>query len=266
MKPLCIYHAHCSDGLMAAAIVQQHHIDVDMHPGSYNEDPPNVSNREVLLVDFSYKRDVLLKMAKQAKSILILDHHKTAEKELVDLPSNVTTIFDMEQSGCGITWGYYFSEYPKPLAVQLIEDRDLWKFKYPSSKAFHAYTALAPRTVESMAILLETDDEDIVAQCRVGGSILRYADTSIKTLIRISAFPKKVLGYEVPVMNCPPMWASEAGHIMAQNELFSATYYESDTHRMWSLRSSEDGMDVGALAATVGGGGHIHAAGFKEEL
>ena len=100
MKVLCIYHAFCADGFGAAWIVRRALGDgVEFHAASYGQEPPDVTGRDVLMVDFSYKRPVLVQMAAKAKSILILDHHKTAQADLVDLPDNVQTIFDMERSG-----------------------------------------------------------------------------------------------------------------------------------------------------------------------
>src|SRR5258708_37459253 len=81
---LCIYHANCADGFGAAWAVRHAFGDgVEFHPGFYGEAPPDVAGRDVLLVDFSYKRPVLDEMAKAAHSILILDHHKTAAEDLI---------------------------------------------------------------------------------------------------------------------------------------------------------------------------------------
>lgn len=101
MKKLCIYHGNCADGFGAAIVVRQRfgNDHVDFHPGVYGNTPPDVTGRDVILVDFSYKRDVLRQMATSAKSILILDHHQSAEAELVNLPDNVDVHFDMDRSG-----------------------------------------------------------------------------------------------------------------------------------------------------------------------
>src|SRR3977135_3523236 len=84
MQPtLCIYHAFCADGFGAAWVVRRAlGVDVEFHPASYGQEPPDVTGRDVIMVDFSYKRPVLEDMAKGAHSILILDHHKTAVEDL----------------------------------------------------------------------------------------------------------------------------------------------------------------------------------------
>ena len=67
-KPLCIYHHGCTDGFAAAWAVRKHYGDgeVEFHPGIYGEAPPDVTGRVVILVDFSYKRPVLVAMVEQA--------------------------------------------------------------------------------------------------------------------------------------------------------------------------------------------------------
>lgn len=40
-------------------------------------------------------------------------------------------------------------------------------------------------------------------------------------------------------------------------------WWDTPTHRVFSLRSTPDGLDVAAIAKGYGGGGHRHAAGFQ---
>ncbi|MGP7732982.1 DHHA1 domain-containing protein [Oceanimonas smirnovii] len=75
-----------------------------------------------------------------------------------------------------------------------------------------------------------------------------------------------IAGHDVPVLNAPGFYSSDAGHIMAQGEKFAAIYHNTATHQMFSLRSADDGLDVAEIAAQFGGGGHQHAAGFRIAL
>ena len=81
-KPLCIYHAHCLDGFTAAWVVKKHFgfgaDKIDFHAAQYGEEPPFVLGRDVIMVDFSFKRDMLIDMAKVANAIVMLDHHQDA--------------------------------------------------------------------------------------------------------------------------------------------------------------------------------------------
>jgi uncharacterized protein len=59
-KVLCIYHKDCTDGFGAAWAVR-HALgrdNVGFHAASYDDPPPPVADRDVVVVDFSYKRPV----------------------------------------------------------------------------------------------------------------------------------------------------------------------------------------------------------------
>src|ERR1700685_2580125 len=115
MKSLCIYHGNCADGFGSAWVVRKALGDVDFFPGVYMTPPPDVAGREVVMVDFSYKRPALLEMAKTAETILVIDHHKTAAEDLASLPvPNIDAVFDMEHSGAMLTWAHYFPDQEPP--------------------------------------------------------------------------------------------------------------------------------------------------------
>lgn len=65
-----------------------------------------------------------------------------------------------------------------------------------------------------------------------------------------------------PKLIVPRSMSSDAGHLMCQGHPFSATYYDSDRARVFSLRSDRTGEDVSEVAKIYGGGGHARAAGF----
>jgi nanoRNase/pAp phosphatase (c-di-AMP/oligoRNAs hydrolase) len=50
---------------------------------------------------------------------------------------------------------------------------------------------------------------------------------------------------------------------MCAGEPFAACYWDTPDGRFFSLRSSDAGEDVSAIAQQYGGGGHRNAAGFS---
>ena len=81
---LCIYHANCMDGFTAAWVVARKVPGIELVPASYGDAPPDVLGKTVLIVDFSYAKAVLETMAGDARLVVVLDHHKTAEAALRD--------------------------------------------------------------------------------------------------------------------------------------------------------------------------------------
>lgn len=256
-----IYHADCPDGFTAATIVKGKYKNCELIRGIHGESPPLVEDDAVIIVDFSYKRDVLIEMAKSARNILIIDHHKSAEAELVDLPDNVTTIFDMEESGASLAWKYYYKDEEMPDFVRYIKDRDLWQHLLPKSREINIGINSMEHTDWGRYIFGACDMEELFY--KKGKAIMSKQNKDIWEMIKTSSFKMKISEYTVPALNVPPMWASDAGEILAKGKLFAVTYYDSELNRNFSLRSDPFGMDVSEIAQQFGGGGHKHAAGFK---
>lgn len=275
MKTLCIYHGNCADGFGAAWVVRRAlGDDVEFFAATYQQDPPDVTGRDVIMVDFSYKRPVLEGMIEQCASLLILDHHKTAEADLAFLPPplpfgtksdyKAQALFDMERSGAMIAWNYFFPEEPDkeaPMLIQHIHDRDLWKFELEGTREIQAALFSFPYDFDVWDELFDVDNPDgLFTQ---GQAIDRKHFKDINEFIVAAGNRMVILGYDVPCLNAPYMWSSDAGHIMAEGEKFAACYWDTADGRIFSLRSADDGMDVSAIAKVFGGGGHKHAAGFK---
>jgi len=262
MKKLCIYHGNCADGFGAATAVRiaLGSNMVDFHAGVYQDPPPDVTNRYVILVDFSYKRDVMIDMAHKAKNILILDHHKSAEADLVNLPNNVEVHFDMTKSGAVMAWEYFHQNEEIPQLLLHIQDRDLWKFKLEGTREIQACLFSYPYEFKVWERLLFADPQKLYED---GKAIERKHFKDINEFILAASYTTTIAGYDVPILNAPYFWSSDAGHIMGEGKPFAACYWDTPDGRIFSLRSANDGLDVSEIAIKFGGGGHKHAAGFR---
>lgn len=294
-KRLCIYHGNCADGFTAAWAVWKRFGDTfDYHAGVYQDAPPDVTDRDVVIVDFSYKRPVLLEMARVARSIFVLDHHKSAAEDLAGLPGPVgynpmalwsyaqetrtpplVALFDMERSGAGIAWDYFHGGKSRPALVDYVEDRDLWRFKLPHSREINA-NIFSHRYEfgewNEMAGWIEREPERFAD---AGEAIERKHHKDVAELVRALRQELVIGGQWVPVANLPYTLTSDAGHLMCQpyaspnlsGEIvtppFAACYWDTPDGRVFSLRSLEGGADVSEVAKRYGGGGHRNAAGFR---
>lgn len=267
-NPLCIYHANCADGFAAAWVVWDYfNGEVDLHPASYGEAPPDCEDRNVIMVDFSYKRPVLGVIAQQANSLLVIDHHKTAAEDLTDFDVGDTRIvFDMDKSGAMLTWEWYHSGRLRlpPLLLQHIQDRDLWRFEIAGSREVHLGLMAEPMTMSRWHALMCGGSHARDRLADAGRSIKAHQDRCIADAIRDGRHMLVIGGVEVPAITGPYQWSSEAGNILAVDRPFAACYGRSANGEwVFSLRSEEAGMDVSMIAAQYGGGGHPHAAGFR---
>lgn len=263
-KPLCIYHANCADGFMSATILGDAlgFDNIDFYPGVHQRPPPDVAGRDVIIVDFSYKRDVLLQMAKVAHHITVLDHHKSAAEDLVNPPPNVSATFDMERSGAMMAWDYCHPDTPAPPLVAHVQDRDLWRFELEGTREIQTALFSYPYDFKVWQAMLH-DPNITKVLASDGAALVRKHNKDIKELIAAAVDEVCILGYKVPLLNAPYFFSSEAGHILCEGHPFAACYYIAADGVNFSLRSNEQGMDVSAIASSFGGGGHAQAAGFR---
>jgi oligoribonuclease NrnB/cAMP/cGMP phosphodiesterase (DHH superfamily) len=268
-KTLCIYHGNCADGFTSAWVVRKAlGEDVDFHAGVYQDPPPDVTGRDVVLVDFSYKKSVLLDMADRAVKITILDHHKTAAedlKELVDIPLENSRCpldirFDMDRAGARITWDYYFPKVRPPQLLLHVEDRDLWRFALPFTREIQANIFSYPYNFDLWDKLMASDPAELAKE---GGAIERKHFKDIRELVAVVTRRMFIGGYNVPVANLPYTLTSDAGHLLAKGEPFAGCYWDTPNGRVFSLRSTDEGIDVSEIAKQYGGGGHRNASGFR---
>lgn len=264
-KGLCIYHGNCADGFSAAwAIWKAKGDSFEYYPGVYNNPPPDVTGRDVIIVDFSYKADVLREMAEKANSILILDHHKSAEADLLPLLEEgvIDGIFDMDRSGAMIAWDYFHPCDRPPQLLLHVQDRDLWRFCLKGTREIQACVFSHEYDFDIWdELMLNTETMTLYFE---GLAIERKHHKDIKELLKVTKTRMSIAGYDVPVANLPYIMASDAGHLMSENEFFAACYWDTQEGRVFSLRSREEGgLDVSEIAKQYGGGGHKHAAGFR---
>lgn len=262
-KPLVIYHGNCADGFTAAWVFWSKYGDeLEYYPGKYQESPPDVTGREVYLVDFSYKRPVMEQMLKDATSITVLDHHKSAIEDLQPLLGHpkFAAFFDLERSGARLAWDFVYPDVEPPDLLLRVEDRDLWRFNYPDTRFVQANVF----SYEYDFGLWETMMRMPINQLAEGGiAIERKHFKDIKELLKTYQRTMVIGGHEVPVCNVPYTMSSDAGHIMAQLAPFAACYSDGPDGRHFSLRSTDAGIDVSEIAKIYGGGGHRNASGFK---
>ena len=256
---LVIYHANCPDGFGAAWAAWKLLGDRAQYlPASYGDPIPNVAGKNVAILDFSYSRYDIKKMIEKANSLIVLDHHKTAQQNLAGIPE---AQLDMSRSGAILSWQFFHGSEDPPIFLRYIEDRDLWRFELEDSKAVSAaLTSLIDFTFESFdAMNNPSQFEELVSD---GYTILHYNNIVMKKICQ-SARKNLWRSYEVCVVNSSIL-QSEIGSQLAPTCDFVVIWYydhKNMKHKV-SLRTQKNEVDVSKIAARFGGGGHKKAAGF----
>lgn len=288
-KPdFCIYHGNCDDGFGAAWAIWKRWPDCAFHAGFYGKPLPDVRRKNVLFVDFSAPIDWIWEHSFKARSMVIIDHHKTAKADLERLvpfdgtmngldaafktcwsqnSPELAAWFDMDQSGAVMAWqfaqGSDRQTTPPPVMLELIEDRDLWRFEYGErTRAFSA----ALRTYPMDFRLWDVLSERVPRLIDEGEIVLRAHRANLRKILA-EVYEHDIAGHIVPVVNAPYHYASDAANdLLAEypNASFAASWFRrADGKVQWSLRSEDGRTDVSEIAKRFGGGGHRNSAGFE---
>lgn len=277
LMKLCIYHANCTDGIAAAWVVHRHDPTWTFHPGDYKERPPwrmICSADEVLVVDFSYKREVLedRRFRMRPKGVTVLDHHHTAQEDLGELlkDGKIRGTFDMDRCGALIAWDWLNPAVQAPKLLLEIDKQDRWTEgrdpaliaalrSYPTKPAsdsredFDALMSLWARLMmeESLRQLYEDS-----------GGIYRFYMQRVRDFIEQER-EITLMGIRVTAVNAPFFVAEDVGLNIAEkyDGRGACWWRNSDGSVTFSLRATGDN-DVSEIAAHYGGGGHKRAAGF----
>ena len=280
-ESLIIYHASCADGFTAAWVVHQygHNHGLSHNPelwyAQYGSAPPDVTGRDVVIVDFSYPLGVMLELAEKAKSIICLDHHKTVDDEVKALD---WVTFDNGRSGAMLAWDTFAGDAEYATVGQslceYVQDRDLWQWKLPRSHEVSAALTLTPMELDAWTAFASGLEFDADVILQRGRTVMQLQNLWAKQKTK-HATTRTIRGFEVPCVNLAVKLQSEVGHMLCDDVdnpvPFSASFFltqndQGEEQAVFSLRSTDRGEDVGAIAKSFGGGGHRNAAGFSVPL
>ena len=221
LKPLVIFHDHCTDGFGAAfAAWMKFGDEAEYVPMSYGDKrvevvhdelifPVEITGREVYVLDFSFSREVTEALIAQAGKFSWLDHHKTAfemwcetereycreSDENLEGTQEYHILLDNNKSGALLAWEYFHPGTEVPMMIKHIDDRDRWQFKIEGSKEFHAALAsYKPWSFEqwkthvypaSMGSRNATFEQTALysALMKEGSAILRAHEQNVKSVV-----------------------------------------------------------------------------------
>lgn len=274
MKNVILYHGQCQDGFGSAWVANMFLKNASFVPMMYGDKLPKFKGKNVYILDFSFKKDILLDMCKTANKVVLIDHHKSAMEDLSSIenkPDNLEIIFDMTKSGTLLTWEYFFpDEYPSKM-VNMISDRDLWQFKLDDTKAFCEYLFGAEYdfgTWDRINTACKHNREDYDFFIDRGNSIIDFKRSKCQEVIKNSSFFLTIGGLKIKCVNAPRFLCSDiCNEMISQGESAAASFYVEGIDKvLFSLRSSKEGPDVSLIGGVYGGGGHKQASGFVADF
>jgi oligoribonuclease NrnB/cAMP/cGMP phosphodiesterase (DHH superfamily) len=274
-----VLHHTDADGFGAAyAAWTKYKLNAVYIPVDYGLPVPDIKlekEDEVYILDFAFKdRAVVNNWLQYCDNIVLLDHHESAYETYKDYEKYY---YSNIKCGAEMAWEYFRKRKPMPLLISYIADWDLWKWELPFSKDICNYVCSFEQGFliwDAISFNMEKHkliygNNEIVKE---GAAITRANEKAMDRIIknvRIAFWDDWRVNFKgnIAVLNTN-MFISEIGNrLCLENDVgFSATYYDTDTIRKYSLRSTREDVDVSKIAKFFGGGGHFHAAGYETEI
>jgi oligoribonuclease NrnB/cAMP/cGMP phosphodiesterase (DHH superfamily) len=263
------YHNPCQDGLLSMFVAIQKLEDYELVPFTHGHTINTEYNSKVIyFLDMAPSKSIYDELIKN-NIVIILDHHVTNMKDYQNVKGQV--YFDMNKSGVGMCWSYFFPGEEMPYYMKLVQDRDLWKFEYPETKSFceglYFSTSSTTSLEENIEILqkLYKNLSSMNYYIELGNLLLKNKDNKIKYLT--DKFIEKVYnykGHKVCMVNVENDLVSDLGNALSSRPEcdFAILWRYDHVYEKYniSMRSANK-VDVSQICKQFGGGGHKNAAG-----
>lgn len=275
MRRVCFYHAGCPDGFGAAwAVWKAWGEDAEYRPRGHEDSLPRevVRGAQVVFVDIAPSNEDLKILLDQAYHVQVLDHHVSSLERFRSDPSLENRLaagghgihFDLDHSGAVLAWQHFHPDAPAPPILGYVEDMDLWRWKLPDSAEVNAALNSYPRRFDVWDTLAHLAPEDLA---REGAPIVRAQRVEVERALH-GAHPVALGTHRVEGVNATHGRAA-IGHELAKRAAYGLScglVYRLVARRVDVSIYSIGELDVSALAARYGGGGHRNAAGFSVTL
>jgi uncharacterized protein len=262
---IVVYHGRCPDGFSAALVCWLHLGDrAEYLPYQYGMEAPDARDKDLYIVDFAFDLATMQHLDRTARSITLLDHHKTWQRRLAGFQCRCGKVhFDLQKSGASLAWEHFHPTEPLPRLIAHIEDRDIWRWTLPHSAEFLSVIDTLPFKFEQWKPYLTLSELDYTAVIERGRS-MHAKFLSLCQQIAEGSVEVELAGHKGLMANAGPEFKSEVGNILARRSgKFGVLWtLEESGHLKFSLRSVRE-FDVESIAVRFGGGGHTNAASFR---
>lgn len=266
-----IFYHNDLDGRCAGAIVHRHlknceddgtgfeYIEMDYNfPVPVERIQPN---EQVVIVDFSFKPEVMEAVLKKTQNIIWIDHHKT----ILDYKysKELDGIRDTAFSGAELAWKYFFPNEPMPRAVELIGDRDTWKWKF-GDETMEFTTGMgtiehAPKSNVWNQLFENHSDIFLKSTQRDGQVAIRFRNRFCADYCDSYGFETKFEEHKAFACGLYNFGSLLFGNRMDKYDICLSFVFDG---KQWQVGLYSKTIDVSQIAKKRGGGGHTGAAGF----
>lgn len=270
---MIVLHHDDSDGRLAAYIVARRAVQGSISSDTatfiemtYDKQVPfdKIPKGEtVWIVDFSIPPGDMKKLLKITPNVIWIDHHKSAIERYADWDGpDIKGTREVGKSGCLLTWEYLYPKAAAPGFVKLVDDYDIWAFKYGDETRNFYFGAMCENTDPGPGCLWEQlwDDKAEVGDIvNAGRAIRSYLDNLYEGHLK-NVYEVEYRGLVCLVLNTPIM-GSQAFKDRINKYDMCMTYCWNGRQWRIGFYSTKSNVDCSEQAMWLGGGGHKGAAG-----
>ncbi|KKR36445.1 MAG: hypothetical protein UT69_C0020G0003 [Candidatus Yanofskybacteria bacterium GW2011_GWE1_40_10] len=264
-KIIVFYHKDCTDGFCGAWAAWMKFGDTAEYVGiEPNAKAPLVNDKEIYTIDVGFLAEENVVLMANNIRLTSIDHH-VSRKDSVPMTQDYS--FDLEHSGCVLAWQYFHPEKPVPKLLSRVEDFDLWRFRLIGTDAIVSFLDLYDFNFDIYSKLIEDfeDDKKVAGFIEKGKLLLEYENKQVDRAVSNNAQLAIFEGIKTYVVNAH-VYHSRIGARLAEILPPMALIWHEKRHRRYASLRSDGTVDVSAMAAKYGGGGHRASAGFTFEL
>ena len=229
--------------------------------------------RELYRLQSPLVRDFLAKAAIDKTSAITFADY-LADRDVADIFKYVSDgilSFDIKKCGAVLTWEYFFPDKLVPPALYYVQDRDLWQWQLPESKAINEAFTHHGRSDKLFQEIIQLSQSELVDKFAGLGNAIVQPKLRRSRELAATAQWRDFCGYRIMVCELNSLNVSYYNDVMEYlytefpESPFVATYTpksEGNGYK-FSFRSAQrlDGFDTTQISNQFGGGGHFHASG-----
>jgi oligoribonuclease NrnB/cAMP/cGMP phosphodiesterase (DHH superfamily) len=237
-------------------------------------------DEQVWIVDYSISPDEMKRLLKITDNVTWIDHHQTAIDKYADFPHEIRGVRQSGEAGCMLTFKYIHwytarGEGPIDLSasnprilipehVMLVEDWDLWKFRFGDrTREFNAGMSMEDTSPESDIWWKMTGCSKELDQVISNGKVaLKYRAQWAKEFMKSWSFPVEFEGHKCIAANLGHCNSSYFDSIDDGYDILMPFIFDG---KKWTVSLYSKTVDVSQIAKKYGGGGHKGASGFQCE-
>ena len=264
-ETVILYHGKCPDGFGGAYAAWKKFGDTAEYlPVDHGDPPPEgLEGRDVYLVDFCYNEpEYMHQLQDMTRKLVVLDHHESVKDMVERVPEH---IYDAERSGATIAWAYFQPDAPMPSLLKYLEDGDLYRHALSETEDIFSYLVLLPYDFLAWDDLVKgLDDPARRAGLLEKAHVCTEYFEALAAMSAANARKVRFEGHEVLFAATHPYitMKSRVGALLyAKQPPFALVVTAHPDGFGVSIRG-DGSVDVGAIAAKYGGGGHRGSAGF----